>query len=123
MVVAGGWGLHSVGGVEAVKELAEVLGAAIGGTRPAVDKGWVSQESMIGQSGKTVSPKLFISLGASGAMHFTTGFLRSKVILAIDQNPKAPIFEVADIGIVGDLRNILPLLTEELKKINKRGSN
>jgi electron transfer flavoprotein alpha subunit len=85
-----------------------------------VDKGWVSQESMIGQSGKTVSPKLFISIGASGAMHFTTGFLRSKVILAIDQNPKAPIFEVADIGIVGDLRNILPLLTEELKRVRKR---
>ncbi len=123
VVVAGGWGLHSVGGFEAVKELAEVLGAAIGGTRPAADKGWVPRESMIGQSGKTVSPKLFISIGASGAMHFTTGFLRSKVILAIDQNPKAPIFEVADVGIVGDLRTILPLLTEELKKVNKRGSN
>jgi electron transfer flavoprotein alpha subunit len=123
VVVAGGWGLYSVGGFEAIKELAEILGAVIGGTRPAADKGWVSQESMIGQSGKTVSPKLFISIGASGAMHFTTGFLRSKVILAIDQNPKAPIFEVADIGIIGDLRTILPLLSEELKKVNKRGSN
>lgn len=120
VVVAGGWGLHAVGGFEGVKELGRVLGAAIGGTRPAADKGWVSQESMIGQSGKTVSPKLFISIGASGAMHFTTGFLRSKVILAIDQNPKAPIFEVADIGIVGDLRDILPVLTEELKRVGKR---
>jgi len=120
IVVAGGWGLHAVGGFEAVIELAKVLGAAIGGTRPAADKGWIPQESMIGQSGKTVSPELFMSIGASGAMHFTTGFLRSKVILAIDQNPKAPIFEVADIGIVGDLRDILPLLTEELKRVRKR---
>jgi electron transfer flavoprotein alpha subunit len=102
-----------MGGFEAVIELAKVLGAAIGGTRPTADKGWIPQESMIGQSGKTVSPELFISIGASGAMHFTTGFLRSKVILAVDQNPKAPIFEVADIGIVGDLSDILPLLTEE----------
>jgi electron transfer flavoprotein alpha subunit len=120
IVVAGGWGLHSVGGFEAVIELAKVLGAAIGGTRPTADKGWIPQESMIGQSGKTVSPKLFMSIGASGAMHFTTGFLRSKVILAIDQNPRAPIFEVADIGIAGDLRDILPLLTEELKRARKR---
>ena len=105
---------------EAVKELARVLGAAIGGTRPAADKGWISQEYMIGQSGKTVSPKLFISIGASGAMHFTTGFLRSKVILAIDQNPKAPIFEVADIGMVGDIREILPVLTEEMKKVSRQ---
>lgn len=120
IVVAGGWGLHSVGGFEAVIELAKVLGAAIGGTRPTADKGWIPQESMIGQSGKTVSPGLFMSIGASGAMHFTTGFLRSKVILAIDQNPKAPIFEVADIGIAGDLRDILPLLTEELKRVRKR---
>jgi len=120
VVVAGGWGLHSVGGFEAVTELAKILGAAIGGTRPTADKGWIPQESMIGQSGKTVSPKLFMSIGASGAMHFTTGFLRSKVILAIDQNPKAPIFEVADIGIVGDLRDILPLLTEELKGVLRR---
>jgi electron transfer flavoprotein alpha subunit len=120
IVVAGGWGLHSVGGFEAVIELAKVLGAAIGGTRPTADKGWIPQESMIGQSGKTVSPELFMSIGASGAMHFTAGFLRSKVILAIDQNPKAPIFEVADIGIVGDLRDILPLLTEELTRVRER---
>ena len=120
IVVAGGWGLNSMGGFEAIIRLAKVLGAAIGGTRPTADKGWIPQESMIGQSGKTVSPKLFMSIGSSGAMHFTTGFLRSKVILAIDQNPKAPIFEVADIGIVGDLRDILPLLTEELTRVRER---
>lgn len=120
VVVAGGWGLHSVGGFETIRELAQTLGAAIGGTRPTAEKGWIAEQSMIGQSGKTVSPKLFISVGASGAMHFTTGFLRSKVILAIDQNPKAPIFEVADVGILGDLRDILPLLTEELRRIRKQ---
>lgn len=117
IVVAGGWGLYAVGGFKPIEELAEVLGAAVGGTRPAVDKGWIPDDQMIGQSGKTISPKLFISVGASGAMHFTTGFLRSKVIMAIDQNPDAPIFEVSDIGIVGDLREILPCLIEELKNL------
>ncbi len=121
IVVAGGWGLHSVGGFELIEELAGALGAATGGTRPAVDRGWIPEESMIGQSGKTVSPKLFMSIGASGAMHFTTGFLRSKVIFAIDQNPEAPIFEVADVGIVGDVKEILPLLIEEIKKVRATG--
>lgn len=116
IVVAGGWGLQAAGGFQPVEELARVLGAAVAGTRPAVDKGWVAEERMIGQSGKTVSPKLFISLGASGAMHYTTGFLRSRVILAIDKNPKAPIFEVADIGIVGDLTKIVPCLVQELQQ-------
>ncbi|MFC1974618.1 electron transfer flavoprotein subunit alpha/FixB family protein [Chloroflexota bacterium] len=115
IIVAGGWGLESVGGFELVEELAEVLGGAVGGTRPAVDKGWLPEERMIGSSGKTVSPKFFISAGASGAMHFTTGFLKSKVILAIDKNPKAPIFEVCDLGIVGDLGKIIPCLVGELK--------
>lgn len=116
VVVAGGWGLHAAGGFEPVRELARLLGAAVGGTRPAVDRGWIPEELMIGQSGKTVSPRLFVSLGASGAMHFTTGFLGSGVIFAVDQNPGAPIFEVADVGIVGDLRAVLPLLIEELRK-------
>jgi electron transfer flavoprotein alpha subunit len=77
---------------------------------------WVDESRMIGQSGKTVSPGLFVSLGASGAMHYTTGFMGSKVVLAVDQNPQAPIFQMADIGIVGDLREVLPCLIEELKK-------
>jgi electron transfer flavoprotein alpha subunit len=101
---------------EPVEELAMVLGGAVAGTRPAVDSGWIPEHRMIGQSGKTVRPKLFISIGASGAPQFTTGFLKAKVVLAIDQNPKAPIFEVADIGLVGDLREILPCLMAELKE-------
>jgi electron transfer flavoprotein alpha subunit len=116
IVVAGGWGLNSLGSFELVGELAKVLGGAVGGTRPALDKGWITESRLIGQSGKTVSPDLFISLGASGAAQFTTGFEKAKVILAVEQNPQAPIFETADIGIVGDLRNVLPLLIQELKK-------
>lgn len=116
VVVAGGWGLSSCGSFQPVEELAKVLGGAVAGTRPAIDCGWISEHCMIGQSGRTVSPKLFISVGASGAPQFTTGFTRSKVILAIEQNPNAPIFEVADIGLVGDLRDILPCLIKEFKE-------
>ncbi len=116
IVVAGGWGLCSAGSFKPVEDLAAILGGAVAGTRPAVDKGWVPAERMIGQSGKTISPTLFISIGASGAMHFTTGFLKSKVIMAINQDRKAPIFEVADIGLVGDLCEVTPCLIEELKK-------
>lgn len=115
VVVAAGWGMNAVGGAGPARKLADLLGGAVAGTRPAVDKGWVPAEGMIGQSGKTVKPRLFISLGASGAMHFTTGFLKSKTILAIDRNPQAPIFQVCDVGIVGDLKEILPLLEAELQ--------
>jgi len=115
VVVAGGWGLSSFGSFEPVAELTKVLGGAVAGTRPAVDSGWIPEHCMIGQSGRTVSPKLFISIGASGAPQFTSGFIKSKVILAIEQNPNAPIFEVADIGLVGDLRDILPCLIAEFK--------
>ena len=116
VVVAGGWGLYSAGGFELARELAQLLKGVVAGTRPVVDKGLVPEEHLLGQSGKMVSPKLTFSLGASGAMHFTTGFLKSKVILAVDLNPEAPIFEICDIGIVGDLREILPRLVEELKE-------
>jgi electron transfer flavoprotein alpha subunit len=120
VVVAGGWGLLAAAGFEPVEELARVLGGAVAGTRPAVDSGWIPEHRMIGQSGKTVRPKLFISIGASGAPQFTTGFLKAKVVLAVDQNPKAPIFEVADIGLVGDLREVLPCLMAELKEAGMR---
>ena len=120
VVVAGGWGLLSAGGFEPVEELAKVLGGAVAGTRPAVDSGWIPEHRMVGQSGKTVSPKLFVSLGASGAPQFTAGFLKAKVVLAIDQNPDAPIFDVADIGLVGDVCDILPCLVTELKEAGLR---
>ncbi|HUW44387.1 MAG TPA: electron transfer flavoprotein subunit alpha/FixB family protein [Dehalococcoidia bacterium] len=116
VVVCGGWGMNALGDFSKVQELADILGGVVAGTRPAMDKGWVDEARMIGQSGKTVSPGLFVSLGASGAMHYTTGFMGSKVVLAVDQNPQAPIFHVADVGIVGDLSEVIPCLIEELKK-------
>ncbi len=119
VVVAVGWGVYSLGDLKLVEELAETVGGAVGGTRPVVDKGWVPANRMIGQSGKIVSPKLFISLGASGAMHFTTGFGKSRFILAVEQNPQAPIFKVADVGIVGDLNKVLPCLIAEFKKLKR----
>jgi electron transfer flavoprotein alpha subunit len=116
VVVCGGWGMNALGDFSMVQELADILGGAVAGTRPAMDKGWVEETRMIGQSGKTVRPGLFVSLGASGAMHYTTGFMGSKVVLAVDRNPQAPIFQMADIAVVGDLREVLPCLIEELKK-------
>ena len=122
VVVAVGWGAYSLGNLELVQELAGVLDGIIGGTRPMVDKGWVPKKNMIGQSGKIVRPKLLISLGASGTMHFTAGFEKAKFIIAIDKNPEALIFKIADIGIAGDLREILPCLISELKNL-KQESN
>jgi electron transfer flavoprotein alpha subunit len=116
VVVCGGWGMNALGDFSKVRELANVLGGVVAGTRPAMDRGWVDEARMIGQSGKTVSPGLFVSLGASGAMHYTTGFMGSKVVLAVDQNPQAPVLQMADIGIVGDLREVIPCLIEQLRK-------
>ncbi|MEE9202216.1 MAG: electron transfer flavoprotein subunit alpha/FixB family protein [Dehalococcoidia bacterium] len=113
-VVAGGWGLYCTGDTDSAQQLCSILGACLAGTRPAVDKGMVGSDRMIGHSGKSVRPRLMVTLGASGALHFTSGFLRSKVVLAVDRNPQAPIFEACDVGIVGDLQEVLPLLCEEL---------
>jgi len=117
VVVVGGWGLSSLGGFQAAEELAQILKGSVAGTRPALDAGWIPVERMIGQSGKTVAPRLLITLGVSGAAQFATGALSSGFILAVDKNPNAPIFEMADIGIVGDLKDVLPLLTDKLRTI------
>jgi len=117
VVVVGGWGLSSLGGFQAVDELAQILKGSVAGTRPALDAGWIPAERMIGQSGKTVAPRLLVTLGVSGAAQFATGVLSSKFILAVDKNPDAPIFEMADIGIVGDLKDVFPLLAEKLRAI------
>jgi len=120
VIVAGGWGLNSVGGFKLVLELAQILNGTVAGTRPAVDAGWIPAERMIGQSGKTVAPQLMLTLGISGAAQFATGTLNSKFIVAVDKNPKAPIFEMADIGIVGDLKDVLPLLIEKLRAAKQK---
>lgn len=119
-VVVGGWGLKSLGGFAMVEELARILEGGVAGTRPALDAGWVSAGRMIGQSGITIAPQLLFTLGVSGAAQFATGVLNSKFIVAVDNNPNAPIFEMADIGMVGDLREVLPLLINKLKAIKSQ---
>lgn len=115
VVIAGGRGAGQEG-FTSLKRIASILGASAGGTRVAVDNGWVPYERQIGQTGKTVSPYLFISVGASGAMHFTAGFKDSEFVIAIDKNPRAAIFDIADVGIVADLKELLPSLLSALSK-------
>ena len=114
IIVSGGFGFYEAGGVALLDQLARVLGGVTAGSRPACDAGWIPESRMIGQSGRTVSPDLFVSIGASGAPHYSTGFAKSKLIVAIDKNPKAPVFDIADFGVVGDLKEIIPALLEEL---------
>ena len=114
IIVSGGFGFYEAGGVALLDQLARVLGGVTAGSRPACDAGWIPESRMIGQSGRTVSPDLFVSIGASGAPHYSTGFAQSKLIVAIDKNPKAPVFDIADFGVVGDLKEIIPALLEEL---------
>jgi electron transfer flavoprotein alpha subunit len=115
VVVAGGWGLGGPDGWKLVEELAGLLGGAAGATRPPVDEGWARDEQMIGQSGKTVRPRLYIGVGISGMSHHVVGMDGSELVVAINSDPKAPIFELADICIVGDFREILPPLLEEIR--------
>jgi len=114
-IVAGGRGLGSPEGFELLIELAKFLGASVGGTRVAVDNEWLPFERQIGQTGKIVSPQFLMTLGTSGSIHYTMGFKEAEFIMAIDQNPKAAIFEVADIGVVADVWQLLPALTSLLK--------
>ncbi len=110
IVVAGGYGVGSKKNWKQVEKLAELLGASVGATRPPVDEGWAGIDQMIGASGKYISPKLYIALGISGMMHHTVGITRSDTIVAINNDPNAPIFKMADYGMVGDLRQVLPTL-------------
>ena len=114
-VVAGGFG---VGGKESwhlIEELASLLGAAVGATRPPVDEGWAAPHQMIGASGKVVAPDLYISAGISGMMHHTVGIQRARTIVAINSDPRAPIFSMADYGLVGDLREVIPALIHRIR--------
>lgn len=117
IIVAGGWGLQSVENFKILENFASVLGGVVGGTRPAVDRGWLHEDRMIGQSGKTVRPKLYIGVGISGAMHHIVGIQGSKVIVAINSDPHAAIFTISDFGIIGDSTEILPILIQDFKKV------
>ena len=120
VVVAGGWGVGSAENWKLIEELAEVLRGAVGATRPAVDEKWALEDQMIGVGGKTVRPKLYIGAGISGALQHTVGMQDSKVIVAINKDPNTPIFEAADFGIIGDLREIIPCLVNEIKELYEK---
>lgn len=114
IIVAGGRGMD--GNFGPVEDLADVLGAAVGASRAATDAGWIGHDAQIGQTGKTVSPQLYISAGISGAIQQKAGMQTAKVIVAVNKDAESPVFEIADFGIIGDLFKVLPQATEEIKK-------
>ena len=117
VIVAIGRGIKDQSNIPIAEELAKTLGGVLACSRPVVDKGWLPSDRQVGTSGKTVKPKLYIALGISGAFQHVLGMKNSDLIIAVNKDPNAPIFNVADYGIVDDLFKVVPVLTEKLKEL------